>query len=194
MMKRAGTVMAGLLLMAGVGQAQQWTADLAHSTIGFQVKHMVISTVPGNFKDFTGTVSFDGKDITKGSAEFTVHVASINTGNDQRDGHLKSDDFFAAEKFPTITFKAKKSVKGDGGKFRLTGDLTIRDVTKEVTFDCEFAGAITDPSGKTRAGFTAAAVINRQDFNVKWSKALDSGGLLVGNDVKLEIQLELVMS
>ena len=182
-----------LVLTAAVSQAEVWKVDNAHSYVGFEVKHLVISTVKGNFKDFAGTINFDGKDVSKGSAELTIQVASINTNQEKRDGHLKSADFFAADSFPTITFKSKKVIPGTDQAFKLVGDFTMRGVTKEVTFDCVFGGVFTsEKMGGSRAGFSAEAVINRQDFKLSYGQVLDNGGLAVGNDVKIKIDLEAV--
>jgi polyisoprenoid-binding protein YceI len=122
----------------------------------------------------------------------TVQIASIDTDNENRDKHLRSPDFFDAAKFPTMTFKTSKVVKGEGNKFQLVGDLTIKDVTKQVTFDCEFHGTVVDPQGGTRAGFSAEATINRQDFNIKWSNVLETGGLVVSDDVTIDLEIEAV--
>jgi polyisoprenoid-binding protein YceI len=180
---------AALMLLAGATQAEQWQADPAHSSVNFQVTHLVISKVNGKFNDFSSTLTFDGKDVSTGSVEMTVKTASIETGNDQRDTHLKSPDFFDAVKYPDMTFKSKKVIKGEGQKFQIIGDLTMRGVTKEITFNCEFFGS-AEMMGTMKAGFSAATRINRQDFGVSWSKTLDSGGLVVSNDVDITINLE----
>lgn len=178
--------------VAGSGLADEWKIDKTHSTVRFGVSHLVISTVHGTFGDFEGTINFDGKDIAAGSVEFTVQTASIDTDNEKRDNHIRSDDFLNAEKFPTMTFKSTSVKAGKDGAFTLIGDLTIRDVTKEVSFDCKFRGVIDDPWGHTRAGFTATTTIKRDEFNVSFSSTLEAGGLLVGNDMKLELALETV--
>ncbi|MDH4157011.1 MAG: YceI family protein [candidate division Zixibacteria bacterium] len=194
MFKRFITAGVLLLAMAATSQAEQWTLDKAHSSISFSVRHLVVSKTRGHFNDFNGTVDFDGKDLAKGRVEFTVQTASIDTDNQNRDDHLRSDDFFNVEKFPTMTFVSRKVEPGEGNKFKLIGDLTIRDVTKEVTFDGEFSGAVVDPWGNTKAGFSAQAMINRQDFNVKWNQALDAGGFVVGDDVNIFVELEMQKS
>jgi polyisoprenoid-binding protein YceI len=192
-MRKAIVIAASLLLiLASLTRAEKWELDIPHSSVGFSVRHMVVTKTHGKFNDFTGYIDFDGKNIEKGSAEITVQIVSIDTDNKTRDDHLRSPDFFDAEKFPTMTFKSKKVIKGSGSEFKLVGDLTIRDVTKEVTFDCEFNGLINDPMGNTRAGFSATSKINRQDFNVKWSKKLDTGGLVVGDEVKIAIEIEAI--
>jgi polyisoprenoid-binding protein YceI len=171
-----------------------WSIDAAHSSIGFSVRHLVVSKTKGSFGEFTGEISFDGKNLEKGTARITVQVSSIDTDDEKRDGHLKSPDFFDAEKYPTMQFKSKKVVPGKDGTFKLIGDLTIRDVTREVTFDGEFHGLIDDPWGNTRAGFTAQTRINRQDFNVTWNQTLDAGGVVVGDEVGINLELELIKS
>jgi polyisoprenoid-binding protein YceI len=181
-----------VIALATVTSAQKWEFDKAHSNIGFSVKHMVISNVHGNFADYSGFVNFDGKNLKNGSAEITIQVASITTDNERRDNHLKSGDFFEVDKFPTIAFKSKKIMPGEGNKFKMVGDLTIKDVTKEVTLNCEFNGVVTGMSGDTRAGFSAQTTINRQDFNVAWDNKLKDGSLIVANEVKINLEIELV--
>jgi len=175
-------------------QAEEWNIDKAHSSIGFSVRHLVVSKTRGDFDEFTGMMNFDGKNLEAGSVEFTIQTTSIDTDNEDRDKHLRSDDFFSVEKFPEMVFKSKKIVKGDGDSFKLIGDLTIRDVTKEVTFEVEFNGVVTDPWGGTRAGFSAESTIDRKDFNITWSKTLDGGGLVVGDDVKIIVEVEWIKS
>ncbi len=180
-----------LAVSMSVSQAEVWKIDNAHSYVGFEIKHLVISTVRGNFKDFAGTIDFDGKDVSKGSAEMTIQVASISTAQEKRDGHLKSPDFFAADSFPTITFKSKKVIPGEGQAFKLVGDFTMKGVTKEVTFNCVFNGTFTsEKMGGSKAGFSAETVINRQDFKITYGQILDNGGLALGNDVTVKIDIE----
>jgi len=180
---------AAVVLMATVAQADQWTLDVPHTSVQFKVSHLVISKVVGNFGEFSANLEFDGKDVTSGKVDMTVKVASINTDNPDRDKHLRSGDFFAVENHPDITFKSRKVVKGSDNKFQLVGDLTIRGVTKEVTFDCVFNGAVTF-MGTSKAGFTAKTTINRQDFGVSWNKIIDGGGLVVGDEVEITLELE----
>ena len=170
-------------------QAAAWELDGTHSSVQFVVSHMTISKVRGEFKEFDGQLKFDGQNLKDGTISFTVKTASVNTGNTNRDEHLKSDDFFNAVQFPDIKFVSKQVVPGEGTKFKLVGDLTIRAITKEVTFDCEYHGSISMKDGK-KAGFSAEATINRQDFKVAFARALESGGLVVGNDVKMSLELE----
>ena len=173
-------------------QAADWNLDQVHSAVEFSVRHLAISKIKGKFNEFEAKMVFDGKSVENGSAEFTIQVASIDTENEDRDKHLKSADFFGAEENPTITFKSKKISAVKDGKFQITGDMTMRGVTKEVTFDCELHGVVQGPGGNTRAGFSAETTINRQDFGVSWSKTLDACGLIVGNDVKLTLELEFI--
>ena len=180
-----------LVLSAGVSAAE-WNIDQAHSSIGFSVTHMVISKVPGHFSKFEGTASFDPANVAGGQVAITIQTASISTDNEKRDDHLRSADFFDAETYPEITFTSTKVIPGDGKKFQIIGDLTIRGVTKPVTFDAELIGTVKDPMGSNRAGFSATTTINRQDFGVNWSRALDSGGLVAGDKVDINVSLELV--
>ena len=189
MLKKISILMLAFVFMALSASAQNWEVEKVHSSVGFSVKHLVISKVKGNFKDFSGTINFDGKNWDKASAEMTVMMGSVDTDDEKRDAHLKSADFFEAEKFPEMSFKSKKVIKGEGTAFKLVGDLTIRGVTKEVTFDCEFNGVV-DFMGTTKAGFSAKTKINRQDFGITWNKTLDAGGVVVGNEVEIYLELE----
>lgn len=171
--------------------ADVWKVDPAHSSVHFKVQHLVITNVVGEFGQFDATLNFDGKDVSTGSAEMTVNSASISTDNVNRDNHLKSPAFFDAEKYPDLTFKSRKVLIGEGQKFKLVGDLTMHGVTKEVTFDCEFHGSAV-MMGATRAGFSATTKVNRQDYGISWSKTLDNGGLVAGNDVEISLELEFV--
>lgn len=202
MVKRIfGTIILAIILVNSISAADSteakmpnmWSIDVPHSTVGFVVKHMVISKVRGEFTEYEGMIHFDKDNLTAGSAEFTVQMASIDTENEKRNNHLKSPDFFDVENYPVMTFKSK-SVTGTLDNFQITGDLTIRDVTKEVTFDCEYNGSVTDPWGNTRSAFSAEATINRQDFNVTWNKIIEAGGLMVSDEVKIELELQLVKS
>lgn len=189
-MRKFTTLLLALVFAFSI-QAAAWNVDKVHSSVQFVVSHLTISKVRGEFTDFDATLNFDGTNLKDGSVTFAVKAISVSTGNANRDDHLRSDDFFNVEKYPELTFKSKQVVAGEGNKFKLVGDLTIRDVTKEVTFDCEFHGALSITDGK-RAGFSAETTINRQDFNVKFNKALETGGLIVGNDVKVSLELEFV--
>ncbi len=183
-----------LFIFAFNATAQDWNVDKAHSSFGFSVRHMVISKTTGKFHDFEGKVSFDGENTDKGSVELSIQTASIDTDNEERDTHLKSADFFDVEKFPTMSFKSTSSTPIKDGNFQLTGDITIKGVTTTVTFDCNFHGAIADPWGNTRAGFSASTKISRKEFGLTWNKALETGGLIVGDEVTINLELELVQA
>ena len=169
-----------------------WQIDSAHSHIYFTARHMMISKVRGQFETFSGTVNFDEEHPENTSAVIEIDVNSINTKEEQRDGHLKSPDFFDVANFPTATFKSVKVVKEDDGEGKLYGELTIRDITKELVLDVEYAGTAKSPWGATSAGFSATTSFNRKDFGLNWNQALETGGVLVGEKIKLEIELELV--
>ena len=190
MVRKAIMVLALAGAFATQAIAANWDIDGAHSSVNFSVSHLVISKTRGVFDDFNGTIAFDGKDVAGGSVTFTIQTASIDTDDEGRDEHLRNADFLDVETFPTMSFASKKVLPGKGKEFRLVGDLTIKGVSKEVTFDCEFAGVATDPWGNTKAGFTAETEIDRQDFDVSWSKSLDGGGLVVGDAVTIELELE----
>lgn len=182
------------LLLSSAALAQvNWKFDKTHSNINFTVTHLVISEVDGSFTDFEGSVtSKAGDDFSDAKVNFSAKVASISTDNEQRDKHLRSDDFFNAEKYPALTFVGKSMKKTGKGKYKLTGDLTIRDVTKQVTLDVEFKGGIKDPWGNYKAGFKIAGSINRFDYNLKWNTLLETGGAVVGKDVKITCNVQLV--
>jgi len=194
MCRKLFTATALILILALSAPAATWNVDKVHSSVGFSVRHMVIAKVKGQFGEFEGAVQFDGGNVETGSVEVAVQMASVDTDDEKRDGHLTGPDFFDVEKYPTMSFKSKKVMDKGKGRFQLTGMLNIRDVIKEVTFDCEFNGTLNDPSGNVRAGFSAETEINRQDFNVNWSKTLDGGGLVVGDMVTVMIELELIKS
>jgi polyisoprenoid-binding protein YceI len=193
MFKRFTILFTILALFVGTAGAETWSFDKPHSNIGFSVRHMVISKVKGSFSDYSGQVVFDGKNMSEGSVEITIQVASIDTDNEQRDDHLRSADFFDVEKYPTITFKSTNITPGEDNTFTMVGDLTMKDVTKEVTLVGEFGGSLEDPWGNTRAGFSAETTINRQDFNVSWSNALKDGSLVVSDNVEIILDVELIM-
>ena len=191
-MKRFFQLAAALLAVSSLALSQSgWKLDKNHSSIGFSVKHLVISTVSGNFKDFDITLTTAKDDFSDAAVQAVIKMASINTDNTARDNHLKSDDFFNAEKFPEIKFTSTSFEKIGEGKYKITGDLTIRDVTKKVVFDAVYNGSIKTPWGNTAMSWTAATVINRFDYNLKWNKALESGGLIAGQDVTITINLEM---
>lgn len=182
---------AAISLGSSVQAQTNWNVDASHSRLSFSVSHMMISEVEGKFKIFNGTINSPTDDFQNAKIEFTVDVASINTDDEKRDGHLKSDDFFNAEKYPKMTFKGTSFKKTSGNKYTLTGDLTIRDITKKVTFDVIYNGTKNDPWGNTKAGFKLNGKINRLDYNLKWNVALEAGGVLVGEDVNIVCDIEL---
>ena len=169
-----------------------WQIDKAHSDISFSVRHMMISTVRGRFEDFDGTFEINETNPTQSKVEIVVQAASINTKEEQRDGHLKSPDFLDVAQYPTLTFKSSRIEKVDEHHFNLIGNLTIKDVSKQVTLPVEYAGQAKSPWGTISAGFTASTKINRKDWNLTWNQALETGGVLVGDDITINIELELV--
>ncbi|CAM5211426.1 Polyisoprenoid-binding protein YceI OS=Ureibacillus acetophenoni OX=614649 GN=SAMN05877842_11245 PE=3 SV=1 [Ureibacillus acetophenoni] len=169
----------------------KFTVDQSHSQVGFEVKHMMVSKVKGQFDAYTAEVEAENlEDLTTAQIAFSFDVASINTRSVDRDNHLKSADFFDIEKYPTITFRSTNITK-DGDDYKVTGDLTIKDVTKPVTFDVEFGGKGKNPWGVDVYGFEAEAKINREEFGLTWNAALETGGVLVGKDIKIKVELEV---
>lgn len=175
---------------ANVQTASKWTLDRSHSNVKFTVTHMVVSETEGSFKIFDGTVEHTKADWSDAKINFTVDINSINTDNENRDKHLKGDDFFNAEKYPQASFVGKSFKPLGDNKYELTGDLTIRDITKSVKFDVTFGGIATSSRGD-KAGFKAKTTINRFDYNLKWDRATEAGGLVVGKDVDITVLLEL---
>ncbi len=173
-------------------EVSAWAVDKSHSGVKFSVAHMMMSEMDGKFKVYDGTVVSTNEDFTDAQINFTVDVNSINTEDEKRDAHLKSDDFFNAEKFPQVKFKGTSFKKVSGNNYVLEGDLTIRDVTKKVKFDVVYFGISKNPWGMTVAGFKAKSSINRMDYNLKWNAALEAGGVLVGEEVGISVNLELV--
>jgi polyisoprenoid-binding protein YceI len=171
-----------------------WTLDPTHSQAEFGVRHLMISTVKGHFRELTGSVTVEDGDPTTAQIDVTIAAASIDTRVGQRDDHLRSPDFFDVERFPTLTFRSTKVEHEGGDRFSVVGDLTIRDVTRPVTLAVEGLGTVRDPWGSERAGYTATARINRKDFGLNWNTALEAGGFVVGDDVRIDIEVELVRS
>jgi len=169
-----------------------WTADPMHSIAEFAVKHLVVATVKGRFRDLEATLNIDEDNPENSSVEAKIAVASVDTNVEARDADLRSDNFFSAEQFPYITFKSTRVERIDDERFKLVGDLTIRDVTKEVVLEGEYDGQIDDPYGNKRAGFTATTQISRSEFGVKWNQVLEAGGVAVGDNVKITLHLEAV--
>jgi len=170
----------------------KWLLDPAHSEVQFKVKHLMITTVTGHFKKFSLQVETDDNDFTKASSlVFTADIDSLDTNNAQRDGHIKSPDFFDAGKFPQLKFSGKKLEK-KGDDYILSGDLTIRDVTNPITLDVEFGGIAADPYGQTKAGFTIAGKIKRKDYNLMWDAVTEAGQVVLSNDVRIHCEIQLI--
>lgn len=169
-----------------------WNIDASHSVAEFAVKHMMVATTKGRFADFEGVLEVDEGRPLLSSVRASIDVASIDTKEPKRDEHLRSDDFFSAEKFPKMTFVSKRVERVDDENYRVIGDLTIRDATREVVLDTEFSGQIADPWGGQRAGFTATTRINRKDFGLNWNTVMETGGVLVSDIVKITLNIEAV--
>ncbi len=168
-----------------------WAVDVSHSAVKFTVSHLMVSEVEGRFKMFGGTVNATSADFNNATIKFDADVNSINTDNDMRDNHLKGDDFFNAEKFPKMTFVSTSFRKGKGSAYTLEGNLTIRDVTKKVTFAVNYGGTMKDPYGNIKAGFKATGKISRKAYNLKWSAVTEAGGAVVGDEVSMTLNIEL---
>jgi polyisoprenoid-binding protein YceI len=169
-----------------------YALDVAHSRIGFVARHAMVTKVRGAFNEFEGTAVLDGTDPAKSSATVTIKVASIDTRNEQRDGHLRTNDFLEVEQYPEITFVSTAVEHEGGNDFQVTGDLTIKGVTKSITFPLEFQGAVKDPFGNDRIGFEGSVVINRKDWGITWNAALETGGVLVSEKVTLEFEISAI--
>lgn len=178
-----------LFALSNVHAADNYSIDAAHSLIEFSVRHLVISKTKGTFGDVTGSLVYDEQEIAKSSVEVTINVASISTDNEDRDKHLMSPDFFDAEKYPVITFKSTQIKKAKDG-FIAVGDFTIHGVTKQIELPFMITGIVNDPWGNTKLGAEAETLIDRRDYGLTWSKTLDAGGLVVGNDVSIELSVE----
>lgn len=169
-----------------------WNIDSGHSRIGFSARHAMVTKVRGAFNEFEGTLQLDGSDPTNSSAAVTIEAASIDTRNADRDAHLKSNDFFSMDEYPTITFTSTAAEVTGDDTYNLTGDLTIKGVTRSVTIPFEFTGAVVDPWGNNRIGFEGSTTVNRKDFGINFNAALEAGGLLVSDKVTLEFELSAV--
>ncbi len=194
-MKKYATLLVLLAAAAGRMFAESpavWKADVSHSRVEFNVTHLVISEVTGRFTDFDVVLQQGNDDFTGSTVEATIKTATINTDNDKRDAHLRSDDFLNAAKFPEMTFKSTSFVKNPDGTYTIVGNLTIRDVTKEVVLTGSLKGSVKTPWGDERAGFVATTTINRFDYGVKWANTIDSGGLVAGKDIAITLRVELV--
>jgi polyisoprenoid-binding protein YceI len=191
-MKRILATLLALAPALGLAETTSWNMDPAHAHTSFAIRHLVISTVRGDFAKLSGTAQFDDKDVTKSSVETTIDVASVDTRVQKRDDDLRSENFFDVAKYPTITFKSTKVEKAGKGKLKVTGDLTIHGVTKPVALHVDGPTAdIKDPYGNTRRGFSATAKVNRKDFGLTYSKAIEAGPVL-GDEVKIEIEAEFI--
>jgi len=185
--------LAGIVAVTTAGataQAEVYEIDASHSTVGFKIRHLAISSVPGRFGDFLGTIEFDPKNIDKSHTEASIAIKSINTDNKKRDDHLKGADFFDEAKHPAISFKTTKVEPVSESTFKATGDLMMHGVTKPVTLDVEYTGSATDPWGNKRVGFAATTSLSRKDFGITWNKALDAGGVVLGDEVKVTLEIE----
>lgn len=191
-MKKINIILYFLLFAVLTVSAQtNWSFDKAHSKIGFTVSHMVITDVDGKFNEYEGTVVTEGEDFEGAQVNFTIEANSINTDNERRDNHLRSDDFFAADEYPQITFTGKSMKKISENKYELVGDLTIRGTTKEIKLDVTHNGTVQDPRGNTKAGFKLAGSLDRFEYGLKWNTAIETGGLVVGKTVYLNIDIQL---
>jgi polyisoprenoid-binding protein YceI len=170
----------------------KWTLDPTHSEIQFKVKHLMISTVTGSFKQFDGTVETESEDLTTAKVRFNADANSIFTNNEQRDAHLKANDFFDAENHPQLIFESNKLEKIDDEAYKLHGTLTMRGTSKNLVLDVEFGGFVKDPWGNSRAGFSVKGKINRKDFGVSFSMVSETGGILLGEEVKLQAEVQFV--
>jgi len=186
--------LAAILVLVSISLFSQttWTMDKAHTKVGFSITHMVITSVEGFFKDYDAKITTKDDDFSTAGIDFTINTNSIFTDNEKRDNHLRSDDFFNAEKYPQLIFKSKLIKKVGEDKYKLVGDFTIRDVTKEIELDVKLNGIIKDGFGNTRAGFKITGEVNRFDYNLKWSKTIETGGLIAGKEVELIINLEIL--
>ena len=193
-MKKVILITAALIAQVALFAQTKWNVDVAHSNVKFTVVHLVISEVEGAFNTFNGSMTSTKPDFAESTIEFTVDVNSINTNNEMRDTHLKSDDFFNAEKYPKMKFKSTSFKKVSGNKYLLIGNLTLRDVTKSVKFNVTYGGTAKDGYGNTKAGFKASTVINRFDYGLKWNALTEAGGATVGKNVTIDLRLEFAQA
>ena len=190
-MKKYIYIAALFLVTVSLSAQTNWVVDKSHSKISFEVSHLIVSSVTGYFTDYDIVFENGKDDFTDAKISFSAKVNSINTANEKRDEHLRGADFFDAEKFPVITFVGKKFEKTGKDKYKLTGDFTIRDVTKSIALDVKYNGTVKDPWGNIKSGFKITGEINRYDFGLKWNKALEAGGVVVGENVEIVCVLEL---
>ncbi len=190
-MKEGNTMTAAVQTAPAAGAKTTWKLDPSHTAVEFSAKHLMITTVKGRITDVEGTILIDEKNPRNSVVEATLKATSLDTRTDQRDQHLRSADFLDVEKYPEIKFRSTR-IEGSKQEFKLIGDLTIRDVTREITLDVQFEGETKDPWGGERAGFSATGKIDRRDFGLTWNQALETGGLVVGNDIKLNLEVEAI--
>ena len=190
-MKKSGIIIATMIAGAEVSAQTKWNIDPSHSMVRFSVTHLMVSETNGQFKLFDGKITTSKEDFTDANIEFSIDVNSINTDDEKRDGHLKSADFFDVNNYPKMIFKSKSFKKTEGKNYKLSGDLTIKNVTKSMEFDVVYNGTANDPWGNTKAGFKLNGNINRMDFGLKWNVAIESGGVLVSETVKISCDVEL---
>jgi polyisoprenoid-binding protein YceI len=181
------------LALPSLAAAATWTIDPEHSSVGFKIRHLMVSNVKGSFDKYVGTIELDDKDITRSKVDVSIETASINTNVQKRDEHLRSADFFDVAKYPAMTFKSKKVAKAGKDKLKVTGDLSLHGVTKEVVLTVDGPSKeIKDPWGNIRRGASATTTINRKDFGLTWNKALETGGVVVGDEVSIIIEIEMI--
>ena len=193
-MKIRSLLFASLLLVAfsiPTEEPSSWSIDVAHSSISFKVRHLGISNVRGEFLTYDAEILMDGTDLSTLAVNATIETASVDTGNEDRDNHLRQDDFFGAEEFPNMTFTSTGVTEVDGNKFHLAGDLTIRDVTQSIILEGEFLGTATRGDSE-RAGFEATTTVNRKEFGLSWDRLTEAGGFIVGHDVEITLELQVV--
>lgn len=192
-MRKLGVLTAALLMAAFLqAQTSNWGFDKSHSNVRFAVSHMVISEVEGNFSEFEGNVESGKADFSDAKVDFTLVVNSINTADEDRDAHLKNEDFFSTDKYPTIKFSSKSMKKAGDNKYKLTGDFSMMGVTKSITLDAKYNGTVTDPWGNTKAGFKITGTIDRTEWGLKYNSTMDTGGLMIGEDVGIVCNIELI--
>lgn len=192
-MKRLGILAAALIMFATVNaQTTKWGFDASHSNVRFALSHMVISEVEGNFANYDGTVVTSTEDFSDAVVNFSIDVSSINTNDEKRDKHLLNEDFFDAAKYPNIVFKSKSMEKVGDNKYKVTGEFTMHGQTKEATFDVKYNGTVKDPWGNTKAGIKVSGTIDRTDWGLKYNSTMDTGGLMIGEDVDIVCNFELI--
>lgn len=192
-MRRLGLLVTTILLVTFANaQTTNWNIDASHSNIRFSVSHMVISEVEGNFTKYEGTVTASEADFSDAQVTFTIDVSSINTNDTDRDDHLRGEDFFNVDKNPSIIFKSKSMEKVGENKYKVTGDFTMNGVTKEITMDAKYGGTIKDPWGNTKAGFKISGTIDRTLWGLKYNSKMDTGGLMIGEEIEIVCNIELV--